>query len=113
MEVGLLKEVQDKLVTEITDLQNHFSGLENGQKNLNIETLPEDTVGYFQKQSLIKDHATDQLHMMHHKTFICPHLDKKHYAKNMCHACYHSKGKSKMAYACGHTHKPHYSKGLC
>lgn len=45
--------------------------------------------------------------------FLCPHLDKKHYAKNMCHNCYHRKGKSKMASACSHTNKPHYSNGLC
>ena len=45
--------------------------------------------------------------------FLCPHLDKKHYAKNMCHNCYHRKGKSKMATACSHTNKPHYSVGLC
>ena len=45
--------------------------------------------------------------------FLCHHLDKKHYAKNMCHNCYHRKGKSKMASACIHKNKPHYSNGLC
>lgn len=45
--------------------------------------------------------------------FLCPHLDKKHYAKNMCHNCYHRKGKSRMADACEHTTRPHYSNGLC
>ena len=45
--------------------------------------------------------------------FKCPHTDRKHYAKNMCHNCYHRKGKSKMAYACGHTNKSHYSSGMC
>jgi hypothetical protein len=43
----------------------------------------------------------------------CPHTDRKHYAKNMCHNCYHRKGKSKMAYACPHTNKSHYSAGMC
>jgi hypothetical protein len=43
----------------------------------------------------------------------CPHTDKKAYAKNMCHNCYHKRGKSKMASACAHTNKPHYSNGLC
>ena len=43
----------------------------------------------------------------------CPHTDKKHYAKNMCHNCYHRKGKTKMAWACEHTHKSHYSSGMC
>ena len=45
--------------------------------------------------------------------FKCPHVDKKHYAKNMCHNCYHRRGKTKMATACEHTNKPHYSNGLC
>jgi hypothetical protein len=45
--------------------------------------------------------------------YKCPHTDRKHYAKNMCHNCYHRKGKSKMAYACGHTTKSHYSSGMC
>ena len=47
------------------------------------------------------------------KIFICKHLTKKHYAKNMCHNCYHSKGKTKLATKCEHTNKPHYSNGKC
>ena len=43
----------------------------------------------------------------------CPHTDKKLYAKNMCHKCYHRGGKSKMADKCSHTDKPHYSNGKC
>ena len=43
----------------------------------------------------------------------CPHTDQKHYAKNMCHNCYHRIGKTKMAYACEHRNKSHYSRGLC
>jgi len=45
--------------------------------------------------------------------YKCPHTDKKHYAKNMCHNCYHRKGKTKMATACGHTDRSHYSSGMC
>lgn len=45
--------------------------------------------------------------------FKCPHTDKKHYAKNMCHNCYHRKGKTKMAHACGHPERSHYSSGMC
>lgn len=45
--------------------------------------------------------------------YKCPHTDKKHYAKNMCHNCYHRKGKTKMAYACGHPERSHYSSGMC
>jgi hypothetical protein len=43
----------------------------------------------------------------------CPHSDRKHYAKNMCHNCYHRMGKTKKAYACGHPNKSHYSNGMC
>lgn len=43
----------------------------------------------------------------------CPHTDRKHYAKNMCHNCYHRKGKTKMATVCGHTERSHYSSGMC
>jgi len=43
----------------------------------------------------------------------CPHTDKKHYAKNMCHNCYHRKGKSKKADKCGHPERAHYSAGMC
>ena len=45
--------------------------------------------------------------------YLCPHTDRQHYAKNMCHNCYHRKGKSKMAYACGHFDRSHYSRGMC
>ena len=45
--------------------------------------------------------------------YRCPHTDKPHYAKNMCHNCYHRMGKSKLAYACGHPNKAHYSSGMC
>ena len=47
------------------------------------------------------------------KIMLCSHKDKKHYAKGMCHNCYHRKGKTKKAYACGHPHKAHYSAGMC
>ena len=47
------------------------------------------------------------------KFFLCSHVNKKHYTKNMCHSCYHNKGKSKKATACPHTDKTHYSNGLC
>lgn len=80
----------------------------------------DDSVGAFQRQALCQKHEllegmnpmaldTQQLKQL----FICPHPHKKHYAKNMCHNCYHNKGKSKKATACSHTTKPHYSNGLC
>lgn len=45
--------------------------------------------------------------------FSCRHVHKRQYAKNMCHTCYHEKGKTKMADKCSHVNKPHYSAGLC
>ena len=43
----------------------------------------------------------------------CPHKGAKHYAKNMCSTCYHSKGRNKPAWKCEHTDQPHYALGLC
>ena len=70
-----------------------------------------DTLGQAQKKI-----NENQFHMAPKKPegiFNCPHTDKKQYAKNMCHKCYHSRGKAKMAYSCDHTDKPHYSNGMC
>jgi hypothetical protein len=47
------------------------------------------------------------------KEMGCPHLDKKHYAKNMCNACYHRQGRVKKAWLCPHTNKVHYARGKC
>ena len=47
------------------------------------------------------------------KILKCPHTDRKHYAKNMCHNCYHRRGKTKKAFACEHKDKSHYSNGMC
>ena len=43
----------------------------------------------------------------------CPHYDRKHYAKNMCSACYNKNGRTKKAWVWGHPDKIHYAKGLC
>lgn len=43
----------------------------------------------------------------------CPHKDKKHYAKNMCSACYHRIGRTKMSWKCQHKSRAHYARGLC
>jgi hypothetical protein len=44
---------------------------------------------------------------------LCPHVDRKHYAKNMCNNCYHKQGRKKKAWACPHTDAFHYAKGKC
>lgn len=59
--------------------------------------LPEPVTGQRKRREILK----------------CPHTDRKHYAKNMCHNCYHRKGKTKMATKCGHTDRSHYSSGMC
>ena len=48
-----------------------------------------------------------------HKNTKCPHKSAKHYAKNMCSTCYHSKGRVKRAWKCPHTEAYHYALGLC
>jgi hypothetical protein len=47
------------------------------------------------------------------KENTCPHTDKRHYAKNMCNACYHRQGRVKKAWLCAHTTKIHYARGKC
>ena len=44
---------------------------------------------------------------------VCPHKDRKHYAKNLCINCYHRYGRSKRAWLCEHIDKPHYAHGKC
>jgi hypothetical protein len=43
----------------------------------------------------------------------CPHTEEKHYAKNMCNNCYHSKGRKKKPSKCSHGDKHHYAFGYC
>jgi hypothetical protein len=48
-----------------------------------------------------------------HSEMLCPHTDKRQYARKMCHKCYHLKGKKKLATKCAHLDQPHYSNGMC
>ena len=43
----------------------------------------------------------------------CPHIERKHYAKNMCNYCYHKDGRSGNAWLCPHTDRLLYAKGKC
>ena len=43
----------------------------------------------------------------------CPHVNRKHYAKNMCSSCYRKFGRNQNAWACAHTDKLLYSMGMC
>ena len=43
----------------------------------------------------------------------CPHVQRKHYAKNMCNNCYHKTGRNKNAWECDHKDRKHYAKGFC
>ncbi len=56
---------------------------------------------------------TKQPQRKRRQIFNCPPTDREHYAKNMCHNCYHRRGKSKKAWGCPHTNKSPYSGGLC
>lgn len=43
----------------------------------------------------------------------CPHPERKHYAKNMCSACYHKTARPSRAWKCAHRSLPLYAKGRC
>ena len=43
----------------------------------------------------------------------CPHFERKHYAKNMCSACYHKTARPSRAWKCPHSTLPLYAKGRC
>lgn len=43
----------------------------------------------------------------------CPHSERKHYAKNMCSACYHKTARPSRAWKCAHRSLPLYAKGRC
>lgn len=44
---------------------------------------------------------------------VCPHLDRIHRAKFMCHSCYHGRGNLLKAWKCEHKDKPNHSNGMC
>jgi hypothetical protein len=43
----------------------------------------------------------------------CPHVHRKHYAKNMCSSCYRKFGRNQNAFNCEHTDRLLYSMGMC
>ena len=43
----------------------------------------------------------------------CPHIHRKHYAKNMCSSCYRKNGRDTLAFNCQHEDRPAYSMGMC
>ena len=43
----------------------------------------------------------------------CPHVHRKHYAKNMCSSCYRKYGRNQNAFNCSHTDRLLYSMGMC
>jgi hypothetical protein len=45
------------------------------------------------------------------KSNVCGHLDRDHYAKNLCYNCYHRKGRTKKPWNCSHDRL--YAQGLC
>ena len=47
------------------------------------------------------------------KITACPHVNRKHYAKNMCSTCYRKHGRDQKAWRCEHTDQVNYSMGLC
>lgn len=47
------------------------------------------------------------------KVTRCPHVHRKHYAKNMCSSCYRKYGRNQYAFKCQHTDRLLYSMGMC
>eukprot|EP00347_Sterkiella_histriomuscorum_P000559 403375380 len=43
----------------------------------------------------------------------CPHVNRKHYAKNMCSSCYRKYGRNQNAWNCVHHDRLLYSMGMC
>ena len=43
----------------------------------------------------------------------CPHVNRKHYAKNMCSTCYRKHGRDQNAWNCEHKELANYSMGMC
>lgn len=77
-------------------------------------TKASSTYGKEKAQSDLNDDTSSRNQLRKRRQITdCPHKDREHYAKNMCHNCYHRRGKSKMAHGCGHPHKQHYSQGMC
>jgi hypothetical protein len=69
---------------------------------------------YSNNSNIVKDEDMDGSNQARRmKELICPHTDKKHYAKNLCNTCYHRQGRSKKAWLCPHTYKVHYARGKC
>lgn len=63
--------------------------------------------------SLMKDEGARQNTYNSMKITKCPHVHRKHYAKNMCSSCYRKFGRNQLAWACEHTDKLNYSIGMC
>eukprot|EP00826_Nyctotherus_ovalis_P037575 TRINITY_DN3437_c0_g1_i16.p3 TRINITY_DN3437_c0_g1~~TRINITY_DN3437_c0_g1_i16.p3 ORF type:complete len:132 (-),score=28.78 TRINITY_DN3437_c0_g1_i16:69-464(-) len=76
---------------------------------------PTPTIDFFKEKESDKplDSEILQPNSGQSKTVLCPHKDRKHYAKGMCSNCYHRQGRTKKAWNCPHTSKAHYSKGKC
>lgn len=78
---------------------------ENSEKESNVENQ--------EMEDILKLHEDGNVSYTGRKENMCPHTDKRHYAKNMCNACYHRQGRVKKAWLCAHTNKTHYARGKC
>jgi hypothetical protein len=102
----------------IVNNNNHFANKDNIQhrKRNRLDTQCKNTSISNSKNSA-KNTINKLKDMKKQREFktnsACPHVNKKHYAKNMCYNCYHRGGRSKKAWACIHTDRQHYSFGLC
>lgn len=75
----------------------------------NLSTMSDSVVSNY---SFSKDHFLKKKRLSKQIT-DCPHTKAKHYAKNMCSNCYHTKGRNKAPWKCQHKNRMHYALGLC
>lgn len=61
------------------------------------------------KPSIFLKNVISNLNFM----YTCPHNQRKHRSKFLCHFCYLQRGNKKFATDCQHKHRTHHSRGLC
>jgi hypothetical protein len=103
-----LIQVSDELVSIFTGMASVLSQSSGAWPTSMLLPFPTGPPG---KSSEI---SKDSEHKRRSKLITaCPHVQRKHYAKNMCNNCYHKSGRNKNAWECEHQDRKHYAKGYC
>ena len=97
---------KDKVQKNIHKFGTH-QNLEGCNKTLSISSTDSSTESFDENFIFLKKKRPSK------KCTNCPHKNAKHYAKNMCANCYHSRGREKKPWKCPHYSRGHYALGLC